>query len=196
MKKIFLLAVALTSIQLIYAQGGYFAFTYSIGFPTGDLKEYIDQPSFRGANMEFYWHVKPNIDAGIEVGWNVFYAEESAKVYNNGTASIHGKQFRYTNAVPLIAGVRWRKTGGTTAPYVGLGVGTTSVNRSTDFGLYRISNNTWQFCVRPEAGLIHDLGGGTGLTVGAKYYLNFKNDALDAQSYATINVGFVFSMGR
>ena len=143
--------------------------------------------------MEFYWHVKPNLDAGVEVGWNVFYSKEDKKTYTEGTQSISGVQYRYTNAVPIIAGARWRKTGGKTEPYVGAGLGTTSVNRSTDFGLYRIYNNTWQFCVRPEAGLIYKTSTYSGLTAGVKYYANFENDDLSAQSYFTVNVGFAFA---
>jgi hypothetical protein len=196
MKKIFLILFAIISIQQINAQGGYFALTYSVGVPMGDLKEYIDQVSYRGANMEFYWHVKPNLDAGLEVGWNVFYSKEDKATYTQESASITGTQFRYTNAVPLIAGVRWRKQSDKITPYIGVGIGTTSVNRSTDFGLYRIYTNTWQFCVRPEAGLMYSLGGGTAATLGVKYYANFENDKLTAQPYLAIQAGLVFSMGR
>lgn len=196
MKKIILLTLAVVSLQVTQAQKGYSVFSYSVGFPTGDLQEYIDQISYRGINMEFYWHVKPNLDAGLEVGWNVFYAKEDKKTYTHETTSITGVQYRYTNAVPIIAGARWRKTGGKTEPYIGAGLGTTSVNRSTDFGLYRIYNNTWQFCVRPEAGLIYKMSQTTGLSLGVKYYANFENDELTAQNYISANVGFVFAFAQ
>jgi hypothetical protein len=144
--------------------------------------------------MEFYKHVKPNFDIGLEVGWNVFYAKEDKATYTQESASITGVQYRYINAVPILVGARWRKTGGNINPYVGVGLGTSSVNRSTDFGLYRIYTNTWQFCVRPEAGLIYSLGGGTAATLGVKYYVNFENDELPAQPYLSINLGFIFSL--
>jgi len=193
MKKIFLLFLTVITLQAVYGQKGYSAVSYSMGFSTGDFNEYVDQVSYRGINMEFYWHVKPNLDAGVEVGWNVFYSKEDKKTYTEGTQSISGVQYRYTNAVPIIAGARWRKTGGKTEPYLGAGLGTTSVNRSTDFGLYRIYNNTWQFCVRPEAGLIYKTSTYSGITAGVKYYANFENDDLSAQSYFTVNVGFAFA---
>jgi hypothetical protein len=197
MKKIYLVVLAMIAFQAMYGQGGgYSAFTYSMGLPAGDLKTYSDQPSFRGINMEFFWHAKPTVDAGFEVGWNVFYAKKEYNTYTEGTRSISGEQFRYTNAVPMIAGLRWRKTGGKTQPYLGAGLGTTYINRSTDFGLYRITNNTWQFCVRPEGGLIYKLSDASAATIGAKYYANFKTDALDAQSYIALNVGFVFGLSK
>lgn len=196
MKKIFLLVFALISIQFMYGQGGYSSVTYSMGIPIGDMKNYIDQVSYRGINMEFFWHTNKNFDAGIELGWNVFYSKEDKNTYTQETQSITGTQFRYTNAVPMLAGLRWRKANGKTQPYLGAGLGTTYIGRATDFGLYRITNNNWQFCVRPEAGLIYKLSDATGATVGVKYYANFKNDKMDAQSYLAVNVGFVFGLSR
>jgi len=196
MKKILSLSLALLTMQLVYGQRGYTAITYSVGIPMGALSDYIDQVSYRGVTAEMYWHIKSNFDAGLEVGWNVFYSKEDKKTYESETSSITGVQFRYTNAVPLIAGVRWRKMGGNLAPYVGAGVGASSINRSTDFGLYRISNNSWEFCVRPEAGIIFKLSDALGATAGVKYYANFKNDKLDEQSYLTVNVGMAFGFGH
>jgi len=197
MKKIYAFILGIISVAVVYGQkGGYGGMTYSMAMPMGDLKNYIDQTSFRGTNIEFFWHIKPNVDLGGEVGWNVFYKKEDLATYTDGTKSITGTQFRYTNAVPMIFGARWRKMGGNTQPYFGAGIGTTYINRATDFGLYRITNNTWQFCVRPEAGLIYKLSETTAATVGLKYYSNFKNDDLDAQSYLTLQVGFVWGLAH
>jgi len=196
MKKILFLSLALLTLQLVYGQRGYTSLTYSIGLPTGSLSEYIDDVSYRGMTAEFYWHVKKSLDAGLEVGWNVFYSKEDSKAYTSETASISGVQFRYTNAVPILAAARWRLMTGNLEPYVGAGVGTSSINRSTDFGLYRISNNSWQFCVRPEAGIMFKLGDTFGATAGIKYYANFENDKLEGQTYFTGNVGFVFQWGH
>ena len=194
MKKIVLLLASVICIQMSYGQKGYGAITYSMALPTGDMKNYIEDISYRGINVELYWHAKKNFDAGIEVGWNVFYAKEDRKTYTEETQSITGVQYRYINAVPMLAAVRWRKPGGSVQPYVGAGVGASSMNRSTDFGLYRIINNTWQFCLRPEAGIIYKLSETTGATAGVKYYANFKNDEQDAQTFLTLNVGFVFGL--
>jgi opacity protein-like surface antigen len=196
MKKILLLLVSVICIQMAQAQKGYGAVTYSMAVPMGDMSNYIDQISYRGTNIEFYWHLKKNIDVGAEVGWNVFYAREDKATYTHETEAITGIQYRYINAVPMLASVRWRKPGGDLQPYVGAGVGTSSMNRSTDFGLYRIINNTWQFCLRPEAGLIYKLSEATSATAGVKYYANFENDEQDAQTFLTVNVGFVFGLSQ
>ena len=62
MKKIFLTFVfGLLAMSAVQAQGNIVSFTYSMGFGTGDLSDFISQPSFRGANFDFRKMVQPNI---------------------------------------------------------------------------------------------------------------------------------------
>ena len=164
----------------------------------GDLQDYNSSVSFRGISLEFNKSIKQNVDVGLESGWNVFYDREDAKVYTEETASISGVQYRYTNAVPIILGGKYYFKAGNEnlRPDGGVGLGTLFVNRSTDFGLYRISTEAWQFCIRPELGLRFDVPGGAGFILGGKYYAGFETDDLSAQSYFTINIGVVFPSGN
>lgn len=158
----------------------------------GDLKEYIDQTSFRGVSIEVSKHLAPALDIGLELGWNVFYKKEPAKAYSQGTSSISGIQYRYTNIAPMIMGAKVYAVSGRIAPYGGLGCGVMYVNRSTDFGMYRITKEGWPFCIRPEAGLITRLAHGVCGSIGAKYYAGFKTEELEAQSFIGLNIGLVF----
>lgn len=193
-----LLAFACTQ-RLVAQSGGTFIISYPIGFPLGDLSEYTNSTSFQGISLEYLKNVKHNLGVGIEAGWNLFYQKENEKTYTEGTQSITGTQFRYTNAAPILAQVKFFKTSAnsSTTPYAGLGIGTLYVNRSTDFGLYRITNEAWQFCLRPEIGIIlrSKKNPGVGGMIGVKYYGAFANDDLNAQSYLTINIGFVATSG-
>jgi outer membrane protein len=203
MKNILILFLALVSAQALYAQqsshvrASSYVLTYSIGFPMSNMKDYTSKTSFRGASMEFNKGVKPNLDAGLEVGWNVFYEKVAEKTYTNETASITGVQYRYVNTVPIIAGVKYYKSTNddNLKPFIGVGVGTLYTEHSTEFGLYVIRNDAWQFCIRPELGVEFRAKGGFAFTLGGKYYAGFKGGNLDAQSFITINAGFVFSSG-
>lgn len=177
--------------------GSSFVLSYPMAFPMGDLKDYISKTSFRGVSMEFNKWQKSNLEVGLESGWNVFYERVSEKVYSDKTASISGVQYRYTNSVPIIVGAKYYldTDNETFKPYAGAGLGTTYTNRATDFGLYRITTNTWQFSVRPELGVRIKGPSGMDLLVGGKYYANFNNDELDGQSFLSLNVGFVFHSG-
>ncbi|MBO9571924.1 MAG: hypothetical protein J7497_06910, partial [Chitinophagaceae bacterium] len=196
MKNIFILMLLALGAQNINAQqrGVAFSVSYPVSFPMGDLSDYINKTSFRGINMEITKRQMPNWDFGLESGWNVFYAREDSKEYKEQTVTITGVQYRYTNAVPIIAEAKYyfETSSGKSKPYVGGGLGTTYISRATDFGLYRITNNTWQFCLRPEIGFKFEDKYGRGIFLGARYYANFANDELDAQSYLSINLGFSF----
>ena len=197
MKKLFFLLIVSLCMQGLFAQRhSVFILSYPIAFPMGDLKDYISNTSFRGINLEFGKEVRPNLIAEIETGWNVFYQAQPEDVYTEGTASISGKQFRYTNSVPIIAGAKWvLKSHNNLVPYAGLGLGTMYSDRSTDFGLYRISTDAWQFCVRPELGITFKSRNGPSAMLGVKYYSSFNSSDLDGQSFLTVNIGVVFPYG-
>jgi len=197
MKKIFFLLIASICLKGAFAQHhGIFIISYPVAFPMGDLSDYTNATSFRGINMEWGREVKPNLIAEIETGWNVFYQREPDAVYKQGTASISGVQYRYTNSVPILAGAKWvLKSKNNLVPYAGLALGTMYSDRATDFGLYRISTDAWQFCVRPELGITFKSRNGPSAMLGVKYYSSFNSNDLDGQSFLTINLGVVFPYG-
>lgn len=195
MKTAIILILAVLCAAGVSAQGKSFIISYPIGFPMGNLHDYTTSVSFRGISMEFGKKVAPKAMTSVEVGWNVFYQHVAEKAYTDGTATITGVQYRYTNSVPILAGLKYypAMSSKTAGVYVGLGVGTLYTNRSTDFGLYRITNEAWQFCIRPEAGIEYKMKGGMAAFVGAKYYAAFNSSDLDGQPFLSANVGFKFS---
>jgi hypothetical protein len=191
MKRIITFTLLVLGIAGANAQSN-FMISYPIAFPTGDLHTYTSNTSFRGISMEFNKATSPMTTAGLEVGWNVFYQHVDKKAYTDGTITITGVQYRYTNSVPIIVGAKHylgekKKSGG--QPYVGLGLGTVYSDRSTDFGLYRISTDAWQFCIRPELGWEFPIGHAESLFIGGKYFWSFNTSALDGQSFITLNIG-------
>jgi hypothetical protein len=197
MKKIFILLLTGIMVRSASAQSGSFVISYPIGFPMSDLKEYVDKTSWRGLSLEFYKMVKPGLEVGLEGSMNLFYKREDLKTYTEETVSISGIQYRHTDAFPILASVRYHKFGSkAVSPYVGGGIGVLYVNRWTDFGLYRISNDAWQFCLRPELGFTIGLNDQISAMVGAKYNAAFKTEDLDGQSYLSLNVGLVFWKGK
>jgi hypothetical protein len=194
MKSLFICLMFVAMAPALRAQSA-FAISYPVGFSFGALNDYIDQTSFRGINMEFLQRLDNKWLLGIESGWNVFYKRESEKEYKQGTASITGTQFRYANIVPILAEAKFIRPleNRTASFYGGLGIGTVYVDQSTDFGLYTLRLDAWQFCLRPEAGFYYIIYPGARLFLGAKYYAGFKTDDMGAQSFLTANIGFIFS---
>lgn len=194
MKYLLVSLIAIIFSLHAYSQSS-FIVSYPISFPMGDLHSYIGKTSFRGINFEWVKTAKPGVAVGIETGWNVFYERTDNKDYTKGTQTISGVQFRYTNAVPILLQTKFYPTTDKKKinTYVGIGVGTLYVNRSTDFGLYRITTDAWSFCLRPEGGFLFNLQPGVKAMAGVKWYPAFNTADLDGQSFVSANFGFVFT---
>jgi opacity protein-like surface antigen len=194
MKKIFPFLLLIIGAPQLFAQhGSSFGLTYSISFPMGDLHDYISKTSFRGIEMEYNYHLKRTMSLGIATGWNTFYERVEQKTYTDGTASITGVQYRYTNTVPILLTGRYIKAGsGKAEPFLGVGIGTLYADRATDFGLYRISRDAWQFCVAPELGVILKSDRGVAGLISARYYSAFDASNLSGQPYISLNIGFLW----
>ena len=125
MKKLLsIFAITLVTYGALHAQSN-FTMTYSMGFASGDLADFISQPSFRGATIEFRKMVNPNVGVGMTFGWNTFYEEISRESYTAGSSTLTGKQFRYSNNFPiLLAGNYYLSPGEKFNLFVGLGIGT------------------------------------------------------------------------
>jgi outer membrane protein W len=195
MKKAILLLLTAAFGIAANAQGSNFMISYPVGFAVGDLHKYTSNVSFRGISLEFNKMTSHESSAGLEVGWNVFYQPVAKQAYHDGTAAISGVQFRYTNAVPMVVGTKYYVQSSNKAihPYIGMGLGTTYVDRTTSFGLYSIVNDSWQFLIRPEIGLDIKFNKNESFFIGGKYFWNFNNSSLDGQSWLSANIGLRMS---
>ncbi|MDH4057179.1 MAG: porin family protein [Cyclobacteriaceae bacterium] len=193
-KKLFFIALLLCTAGALKAQK-YTGITYSIGFPSGDLTDFIDKTSFRGINIDYKNLIQPNIGIGFSVGWNVFYTDMDEATYTVDNISIWGKQYRYANYIPLFINANYYlKPDESLNPFVGLGIGTMYSLRNTDMNLYTYKRDAWNFALQPEVGLLFDTENGMALNVSARYTYGFQagSELTEAQSYFSINLGFVF----
>ena len=168
---------------------------YSVGFATGDLGDYIGQPSFRGIGLDYNKMIQPNIGVGFSIGWNVFYEDKPYDTYTVDNVSLSGKQYRYSNHWPmLLSGSYYLKPGEAINPFVGLGVGTIYTLRNTNMNLYTVELDAWNFALQPQVGVQFSVDDATAITLIAKYNNAFQaGGELDTdQSYFTINLGFAF----
>ena len=195
MKKITLiLSFCLLSMGALYAQSNT-TFNYSIGFPVGDMNDFIGKVSWRGATIDYRKMVQPNIGVGFSVAWNVFYEEFAKDSYTIDNVTLTGKQYRYSNFVPMMINpTYYLKPGETVNPYVTLGIGTMYTRRNTDMNLYTVEQEAWNFLLQPEVGLQYMINDAAALNISGKFNYGFKagNEIDSAQSFFTLNIGFSF----
>ena len=193
MKKIFIIAVISVFAATAFSQSGYTSLQYSIGFGTGDMKDFIGQTSFRGFTIDYRHMSRSNLGIGVDIGWNVFYQEMPDAVYQYKDITYSGKQWRYSNQFPILFAMDYfHETGGNFTPYAGLGLGTMYSLQNTDMSVYTFEKDAWHFALRPELGILINASPGLDFTIAAKYYYGFKAGDLPAQGYFALNLGFVF----
>jgi len=170
-------------------------FAYSIGFGTGDLGDFISKPSFRGITVDYRHMFNSNMAVGFNAGWNTFYAEESSKTYTLENQSLTGKQYRYSNHLPmLVTYTYFLSPDEFISPYAAFGLGTMYARRNTDMNLYTLEQEGWPFVLQPEIGIHFKTSDGLGTVVNLKYLHGFEaGDFNAAQSYLTLNIGFSFN---
>jgi len=194
MKKIFfvvLLTGIITTTQ-VQAQDSFYSIQYSMGFATGNLKEFNEAASFRGVSFEYRYMVQPSIGVGLETGYNLFFDRLDYATYTQGTQSLSGIQYRYTHAVPVLAAFDYYLKPDTQFnPFVGLGVGTLYTYRDLDMGMFTLESDVWQFALRPQIGVLITTPS-ADLIVAAKYFSGFKANDTEGQQYFSLNIGLVF----
>jgi outer membrane protein W len=194
MKKILLAAcvLSLCTVGILKAQSTT-TITYPIAFPSGDLKDFSSKTSFRGINLDFQKMVQDNVGVGFSVGWNVFYEELNYDTYTVDNVSLSGKQWRYSNLIPMLISSTYQlKPGDSMNPYVGLGVGVMYSLRNTDMNLYTLEQDAWNFTLQPAVGVLIEASDVTKVNISARYTHGFEagNELPGAQSYFSLNFGF------
>jgi outer membrane protein len=194
MKKI-ILALAIVgffTVSQVKAQESIFALEYSVGFGTGDVKDFVSTVSWRGISMDYRYFVQPNVGVGFETGYNLFYEEKPYDTYTQGAQSLSGKQYRYLHMVPVLAAADYYfEPDGQFNPFIGLGIGTLYSYRDVDMGMFTMEDDAWQFAIRPEVGTTIYTPG-IDFLVALKYNMAFKANDTEAQNYFSLNLGFVF----
>ncbi len=187
---IIVLAVTLTYTA---AQSSLFTIAYSTAAPLGSTGDYISNYSWRGMSIEGRYFIQTNMSLGFYTAWNVFNQSLTDHEQDFGNGFLYGKQYRYINAYPiLMVGHYHFLPNSAVRPYLGAGIGTYSMNRRTEMGLYYSETKSWHFGVQPEAGLWFDVAPYVNLMIAAKYNYAVKTNKSDAYSFLNINIGMTF----
>jgi outer membrane protein W len=184
-----ILLIIVTSVS-VQAQSSFFGMTYDVSIPTDNTADYISGVQWRGMGMEGRWYTSKNTSLGFAWDWNVFQ-EVVLETVDIENRSITGNQVRNINAFPfLLTGHYYLKGGSFVQPFFGLGAGVYFVKKKLDVGIYGFEEDTWQWGLAPEVGLLFPMDMGFNLMLKLRYNYAFDSGNGDALSYLGINVGF------
>ncbi|WP_224483831.1 OmpW family outer membrane protein [Robertkochia aurantiaca] len=187
---VFLILMTLSHLR---AQEGYYGFNYSVGIPADGMSDYLSETGWGGASFEFRREIASHLALGFDIGFNNFYEELPYDTYTEGTVSITGLQNRKIFSLPItLTADYYFDFSDKFKAFAGLGVGTMYTDRETEFGLFVASDDVWFFVIKPELGLIFMVNDHNGIKFTGRYLKTFDTDVLDALSYATLDLGWVF----
>jgi len=192
------------SNSLAQAHHWYGAATYQVSFPTGDTKDFISDPSWRGFGLDFRYGVEKAVTVGFVTGWNIFYEQVNGTTQLNtkNPGAITALSNRYINFVPVMMNAHYYLgEKGKYRPYIGLCAGGYYVDQEMQIGIADVINDSWEWGVAPEVGIIIPVDREVGIILAAKYNYIFTNDTIfdgtqlqrDVKnSYWGINIGVVW----
>lgn len=190
---IIIAALALITFGVSAQEGSTIFVNYVPAIPLGGTAEYTDNISPRGVDFEAQKFLKEDLSVGFLIGWNTFRQKVVGETFEIDDLTITGTQFRYTNIVPLNLNIKkYFISQGNTAPYVGLGIGTSYAEKRNDIGVFSLNEDKWLFNVAPELGMLYDLNYRTFLSVKLKYNYSPKAGDFDSMSYLSLGIGVGF----
>lgn len=179
MKKYILLAViTFSSVALANAQergSGMLAFNYHMAVPSGDFRDFIDQPSFIGFTADYRYYVKDRLALGLQSGYHVFHHKLPRTTYyfDSGAATL--VHWRYGHVVPILIETHYDLLGEDSKLKLsaGLGLGPYFVREEVWVGLYTVQLEQWGFGLAPEVMLRYNFTDGFGMLFSPRYQAVF-----------------------
>lgn len=185
--------VVLIGLSSMAQGGGIWNFNWNMGFPMGDTKDFIGQPTFRGFSIEGRSFVTDNVTVGGLAAWNVFYENLGWVTDKTGDYASYGYKRRYLNVLPLMVTSHYYFTQGSIQPYVGVGVGTYYIESRDFLGIYYVQGKDWHFGFAPEIGVVMPFSNSnTGININFKYNMAAKTKNQPSYSWFGINVGISY----
>jgi len=167
-----------------------FGLAWSLSLPTGDMKEFTDDFSLRGFNLEYRRFQRSDLAFGLNVGYNVFN-EEQDDTFIGENFAVTGKQWTYINTVPIYASVfkfsSSNKRDGRF--FFGGNAGTAWLEQRRTLGLYETKEDNWHLAVAPEVGYHFPWDAFLGYA-SVRYNYLFEAGEVPAQGWIEIKLGF------
>lgn len=188
-----LLLVALFALLALPASAQHgnssFGLAWSLSMPTGDMKDFCDDFSLRGFNLEYRRFQSTDLAFGINAGFNVFN-EEQDDTFIGENFAVTGNRWTYINTVPIYASVfkfKGNKRDGRF--FFGGNAGVAWLEQRHTLGLYETKEDNWHLAVAPEVGYNFPWNAFLGYA-SLRYNYLFEAGDVPSQGWIELKLGF------
>ena len=163
-----------------------------MGFATGDLHDFVSEPSYRGFDLTFLWPVYRSLYIGPSLATNHFYEEKPRETYERGTSAVTAKLYRYTDYwnTSLVTRYYFREPTSFIRPYGSLRLGVAALSTTTFAADFTDQDNPVGFSLSPEVGALLRISKPVSLSVAYTY--NFSTASIerfDKLSFGALQFG-------
>lgn len=192
-RSILIFLVLLASVPAVRAQvGGAWTFNYAMAQPLGSTADFTENTSFLGFVVEGRKFIPGEpLTVGGELGWQTFYQRVEGQVVSRPGVDVWGTQYRYINTFAGLFNIKYHvRPERMVVPYAGIGLGPGYVYQRLDFGLWTLSDDSWRFVVRPDAGVLFQFpASNMGVNLGVNYHHFSKTKSYDETTFVGFHVG-------
>lgn len=186
-------------VQIYAQENTFWTVSYSTALPLGEFKDkFIEDFSFRGFQLDGQKMLSDKLSVGGSVGYQVFRMEtekEYTEFINTEDYElrINGKQFRYVNAFPIMAGSRYYvKISPQIRAFAGAGLGAYYIRKRVAIGATNFNDESWHFGLMPEFGGTITISDNLGISPAIRYNHAFKSSETITYNYLTFSLGITF----
>jgi hypothetical protein len=194
-QKNFLLCLSMVLLLQAQGQQGRFKLDvdYSVGIPTGNLKNLVSETSWRGWSGAIMYGLTDQIELGFGSGFQDFYQKYPRQVLHESGSDVSAVITNSIQTIPILLKGKYKIIStGMVQPFVGLGVGANLIQYQKYYGQFVDSYSRFGFAAQPEAGIHVPIGklGNAGVHLAAGYnYMPYKQSDADGLHHVVIKAG-------
>lgn len=117
-------------------------------------KDFVGQPSSRGARLGYRELIREKIAIGVDLTWSTYDDYIPRQTYDNGNSTITTDFTHYANNyAALLTGDYYFRVEKNIMPYVGFGAGLGYHSYKVYYNVYTDGDNAFGLLLRPQAGV-------------------------------------------
>jgi hypothetical protein len=155
-------------------------------------KEFIGNPSSKGARIGYRELLREQFAIGVDVTWAVYDDYEPRQTYYNGNSTITTDFTNYANNYGiLLTGDYYFFKERKVMPYAGLGAGLAYNSYKMYYNVYSAGDNSFGFLMRPQAGVWLKFNEQKNWALNAGVHVDFSTAKSSDLGYKNfLNAGF------
>lgn len=193
MARYILLFVTLLLSGHLRAQEKYIYLSVDASKPLSNTA-WIEDITFAAGKIGYRGFIRPNLSAGLDVGWANFDQYEPSSTKENPTGAITTDYFHYVYSYSaVISGQYYFKPEDEDRffPYAGLGLGANTNEYVLYYNIYEDTERAWGFLARPEVGLLFRFSERSSLGIMAALHYDYSTNKSEKFNYGHFSsIGF------